>query len=48
MNDKRIGFIGGGNMTFAIAGGMLGGGYAAANIAGERYAPAGMRSLDRD
>ena len=33
MNDKKIGFIGGGNMTFAIAGGMLGGGFAAANIA---------------
>ena len=33
MNNKKIGFIGGGNMTFAIAGGMLGGGYAAANVA---------------
>lgn len=33
MNDKKIGFIGGGNMTFAIASGMLGGDYAAANIA---------------
>ncbi len=33
MNKSKIGFIGGGNMTFAIAGGMLGGGYAAANIA---------------
>jgi len=33
MNESKIGFIGGGNMTFAIAGGMLGGGYAAANIA---------------
>ena len=33
MNDKKIGFIGGGNMTFAIAGGMLRGGYAAANVA---------------
>lgn len=33
MNDKKIGFIGGGNMTFAIAGGMLGGGYAASCIA---------------
>jgi pyrroline-5-carboxylate reductase len=33
VNDKKIGFIGGGNMTFAIAGGMLGAGYAATNIA---------------
>jgi pyrroline-5-carboxylate reductase len=33
VTDKKIGFIGGGNMTFAIAGGMLGSGYAAANIA---------------
>jgi pyrroline-5-carboxylate reductase len=33
VNDKTIGFIGGGNMTFAIAGGMLRSGYAAANIA---------------
>ncbi len=33
MSNKKIGFIGGGNMTFAIAGGMLGGNYAAANIA---------------
>jgi pyrroline-5-carboxylate reductase len=32
VSNKRIGFIGGGNMTFAIASGMLGGGYAAANI----------------
>jgi pyrroline-5-carboxylate reductase len=33
VSNKRIGFIGGGNMTFAIASGMLGGGYPAANIA---------------
>jgi pyrroline-5-carboxylate reductase len=33
VNNQKIGFIGGGNMTFAIAGGMLGGGFAAANIA---------------
>jgi pyrroline-5-carboxylate reductase len=33
VNDNKIGFIGGGNMTFAIAGGMLGSGYTAANIA---------------
>jgi pyrroline-5-carboxylate reductase len=32
VSNKKIGFIGGGNMTFAIAGGMLGGGFAAANI----------------
>ncbi len=33
MSSKKIGFIGGGNMTFAIASGMLGSGYTAANIA---------------
>lgn len=33
MSYKKIGFIGGGNMTFAIAGGMLAGSYPAANIA---------------
>ncbi len=32
MSDRKIGFIGGGNMTLAIAGGLLGSGYAAANI----------------
>lgn len=33
MSDKRVGFIGGGNMTLAIAGGLLGSGFPAANIA---------------
>jgi pyrroline-5-carboxylate reductase len=32
MGDKRVGFIGGGNMTLAIAGGLLGSGFPAANI----------------
>jgi pyrroline-5-carboxylate reductase len=33
VSNKKIGFIGGGNMTFAIASGMLGGGFTATNIA---------------
>lgn len=33
MSDKRVGFIGGGNMTLAIAGGLLGSGFPASNIA---------------
>jgi pyrroline-5-carboxylate reductase len=33
VSDKRIGFIGGGNMTLAIAGGLLGCGFRATNIA---------------
>lgn len=33
MSKQKIGFIGGGNMTFAIAGGMLSSGFPAANLA---------------
>ncbi len=33
MNNKQVGFIGGGNMTRAIAGGLLASGFSASNIA---------------